>query len=419
MKIAVIGSWHQSSVLAACFAEMGHTVIGIANEPALSGLKNGKAPVYEPGLDELLTDGIKSDRLRFHGSYEEGLRETEFAFIAIDTPVDADDDSDLSVIWIAVDRLAAASPSELVVVVTAQVPVGTCSQIASRLGRPVVYVPEFLRLGTALDTFRHADRIVVGSDNSEIAARVAKIYEPLGRPMYFTDVRSAEMAKHASNAFLATSVSFINQISDLCEGVDANVNDVAAILKLDSRIGPKAFLSAGLGYAGGTLGREIKSLERLGTAFGITTELFEAVEEVNRKRVDHAVTLLRSAHPDLRGIRVTIFGLTYKTGTSTLRRSASIDFISRVVGLGATVAAFDPVAQLDESAKLPRFELHRDPQSALRGAATLVLMAPWPQGLELGKAKELMKRPVVVDTANYLDPMHVREAGFDYRGIGR
>jgi UDPglucose 6-dehydrogenase len=419
MRIAVIGSWHQSSVLAACFAEIGHAVVGIASEPALSGLVNGRAPVYEPGLDDLLTDGIRSDRLRFDSSYEEGLRGAEFAFIAIDTPVDANDDSDLSLIWNAVDRLAAVAPSELVVIVTAQVPVGTCSQIASRVGRAVAYVPEFLRLGTALDTFRRADRFVVGADDSEIAARVAKIYEPLDRPMYFTDVRSAEMAKHASNAFLATSISFINQISDLCEQVDANVNDVAAILKLDSRIGPKAFLSAGLGYAGGTLGREIKALERLGAANGVTTELFEAVEEVNRKRVDHAVALLRSAHPDLRGIPVTLFGLTYKTGTSTLRRSASIDFISRVVGLGATVAAFDPLAQLDESAKLPRFKLHRDPQSALRGATTLVLMAPWPNGLELGQARQLMKEPIVVDTANYLDRAHAREAGFDYRGIGR
>jgi UDPglucose 6-dehydrogenase len=364
---------------------------------------------------------MKAGRLRFTGSFPDGLEGVEFAFVSIDTPVGPHDDSDLEPIWRAVDEIRSAGPESLVVVITAQVPVGTSERIREKLGHrmQVAYVPEFLRLGTALETFRNADRFVIGADDAALAARLSGIYMPLGRPIRVTDVRSAEMGKHASNAWLATSVSFINQIADLCEQVGADVTEVATILKLDQRIGPKAFLNAGVGYAGGTLGREIRALQRLGQLRGVSTELFDAVDAVNQQRMNHVMNRVRMVQPVLKDVPVAVFGLTYKAGTSTLRRSASLTLISELASAGARVSAYDPLAHVDDSTDLPPFTLHREPREALRHASTLILMSRWPIDLPPRKAVELMARPVVVDTGNHLDPVVAKEAGFEYCGLGR
>ncbi len=400
---------------------MGHPVIGIATEPALSGLAAGRAPVHEPGLDALLEQVIQERRLRFTGSYADGLRTADFAFISIDTPVGDDDESDLDPIWHAVEEIASDAPDGLTVVVTSQVPVGTSGQIANRLGdrMRVAYVPEFLRLSTALDTFRKADRFVIGADDPDVATRVAAIYKPLGRPIHITDMRSAEMGKHASNAWLATSVSFINQVADLCEAVGADVREVATIMKLDARVGPKAFLGAGLGYAGGTLGREIRALQKLGSANRVSTGLFDAVNAVNAGRIGHLVERLKALEPNLTGVPIAVFGLTYKAGTSTLRRSASLTLIAELVAAGCRIAAYDPLAQLDEGATLPPFTMHREPAGAARDARAIILMAPWPGQLELGRAAKLMARPLILDAGNHLAPKVALDAGFEYQGIGR
>jgi UDPglucose 6-dehydrogenase len=400
---------------------MGYDVTGIAQQPALAGLCAGQAPVHEPGLDDLLERMIKAGRLRFTDSFREGLEALEFIFISIDTPVGPDDESDLGPIWLAVDEIGATAAEGVVVVITSQVPVGTSEQIAKRLGSGVkiAYVPEFLRLGTALETFRNADRFVIGADDHEVAARVAAIYKPLDRPIRLTDIRSAEMAKHASNAWLATSISFINQIADLCERSGADVTEVAAIMKLDRRVGPNAFLSAGVGYAGGTLGREISALQKLGLSSGVSTDLFDAVDAVNRSRMTHVMNRVRGIQPQLEDVPIAVFGLTYKAGTSTLRRSASLTLISELTIAGARVSAYDPLAQLDETADLPRFTLHRDPAEALRDASAVILMSRWPQELAPRQAGKLMARPLVVDTGNHLDPQTAKEAGLEYSGIGR
>ena len=417
----MIGDWHQSSVLCASFANLGHEVVGIAGEPALTGLLAGQAPVHEPGLDTLLAQMLKAGRLTFTQSFADGLRVADFAFVSIDTPVGADDESDLEPIWRAVDQIAATGPDGLTVIVTSQVPVGTSEQIAKRLGdrMRIAYVPEFLRLSTALDTFNKADRFVIGADDPEVAAAVAAIYKPLQRPIHFTDIRSAEMAKHASNAWLATSVSFINQIADLCEQLGADVREVAAIMKLDARVGPHAFLGAGLGYAGGTLGREIRSLQKLGAAHGVSTELFDAVSEVNSRRIGHLVGRLKSVQPDLADVPIAVFGLTYKAGTSTLRRSPAITLVAQLAAAGARVSAYDPLAKPDEGAGLLDFAVLRDPAAAANGAVALILMAPWPQGLTLAEAAQMMARPVLLDGGNYLERRAAIDAGFSYHGIGR
>jgi UDPglucose 6-dehydrogenase len=364
---------------------------------------------------------IKSGHLHFTKSYAEGLRGADFAFVSIDTPVGPDDESDLEPIWHVVDEIASAAPEGLTVIVTSQVPVGTTDQIGKRLGGRVrvAYVPEFLRLGTALDTFRKADRFVIGADEPEVASRVAAIYKPLGRPIHITDVRSAEMGKHASNAWLATSVSFINQIADLSEQVGADVREVATIMKLDARVGPHAFLGAGIGYAGGTLGREIRALQRMGAAHSVSTELFDAVDAVNARRIGHLVSRLTAMQPQLDDVPIAVFGLTYKAGTSTLRRSASLELIAQLVAAGARVSAYDPLAQFDEGADLPQFTMHREPADAAKGAYALILMMRWPEGLEMHRAAELMARPLVLDAGNHVDRKAAVEAGLEYRGVGR
>ncbi len=425
-RLTVIGSWHQSSVLAAGFAELGHEVVGLASDPALRWLQEGRAPVYEPGLDDLLKGQIEAGRLRFTGDYRDGLRDAEFAYVAIDTPVGPDDESDLNSIWEAVDAIIDRAHRGLVVCITSQVPVGTCDQVATRWQQrrgsdagEVVYVPEFLRLGTALHTFRNADRFVIGSDNPDVAQAVASIYDGLNRPTYLTGRRSAEMGKHAANAFLATSLSFINQVADLCEEVGADVREVAQILRLDRRIGPDAFLGAGLGYAGGTLGREIRALQKLGQQTGVPTDLFDAVDAINGRRLTRIRSRLQSCLSGLKDRKVAIFGLTYKPGTSTLRRSAALEFAQGLVAAGARVTAYDPLADLGELDKAPELTLYRSPLAAAEGCDAVVLMAPWPDGLRASQLRTAMAGSLVIDTANHMPPEAAESRDIEYLGVGR
>jgi len=426
-KIAIIGAWHQACVLAGCFAEMSYQVSGIVTREQAKRLAAGKAPLFEPGLDELLQRNLQAGRIRYTSDYREGLRGVDFAFISIDTPVDSNDESDLSPIHEAVDALVGSITGPLTVVVTAQVPIGSCDRIRDQLATqnldqpiPVVYVPEFFRLGTALQSFREADRFVIGADDPVVAEKVASLYRPLRRPMHITDVHSAEMAKHASNAFLATSISFINQIADLCEVTGADVTEVATILKLDRRIGPNAFLYAGLGYAGGTLGREIRALQQLGAAKQVETALLDSVDRINRDRAARLIRRVETAVSPIRGQRVGLLGLAYKPGTSTLRRSVAMEIANRLQADGARVVAFDPLVsptELDGTG----LAFSSDPDDVSKGAAALIVMLPW-EGLTvaaLRRWRSAMAQPLIFDTGNYLPADEVVAAGFAYFGVGR
>lgn len=420
-RIAIAGSWHQATVHAACLAELGHEVVMIVEPSRLADFQAGRLPVHEPGLAELTSAQVAAGRLGYTADYGRGLAGAEFVFVAIDTPVDEEDRSDLGPIEAAVDAIAAAASAALVVCIGAQVPIGTTERMGTRLnGQPVAYVPEFLRLGTALETFRQADRFVVGCDDPAVAARIAALYAGLGRPVHLTSVRSAEMAKHASNAFLATSISFANEIADLCEVTGADVTEVAAVLRLDSRIGPRAFLSAGLGYAGGTLGREIKTLHAVGAERGVPTDLLDAVDEVNGRRLSSLEQRLEKALDRARRPHVAVLGLAYKPGTSTLRRSAALELIGHLVARGAEVSAFDPLVRREELDGAP-FSLAGDPYAAVEGADALVLMSPWAgvESLDLARLAASMARPVLLDAGNHLDPEAARSAGFEYHGVGR
>lgn len=427
-KIAVVGGWHQASVLTACFADLGHDVTGIADDAAtVEGLNAAEPPVYEPGLTDLLRRNLGAGRLRYTTSYRDGLKNAEFVFLSIDTPVEAGDESDLKPVLEAAERILASASEPITLCVTSQVPVGTCkslSEAAQRL-RPevkiaVTYVPEFLRLGTAIDTFRNADRFVIGADDPAAADRVARLYQPLDRPILMTGLNTAEMGKHASNAFLATSISFINEIANLSEVTGADATQVAEIMKLDRRIGPHAFLAAGLGYAGGTLGREIRALHHLGEQHQVATSLVDAAQRVNAQRVGRLVERIGRLLGPLKGHSIAVLGLTYKSGTSTLRRSAAIELIDRLLAGGAEVRAFDPLASGQELER-PAFTLCSDLASAARAASVLVLVAPWPgmTTTELAECRAIMKTPVIIDSGNFLSPVALVAAGLEYHGVGR
>lgn len=424
-RICVTGIWHQGAVLCACLADLGHEVVGVADPETVSALRAGEPPVHEPELGEILARNIAHGRLRLTTDYAEGVSGADFVFISTDTPVDDNDRSDLTPIGEIADAVAAALTGKAILCVTAQVPVGTSKrlavQIAERSGHAVnvAYVPEFLRLGAAVETFREADRFVVGADDERVAARVGALFAPLGRPLLVTDVVSAEMGKHAANAFLAASISFINEIADLCETLGADPIEVARILKSDRRIGPHAFLSPGLGFAGGTLGREIRALQELGRSASVPTTLLDAVWEVNVRRPELVRRRLVNELGDLRARRIAVLGLTYKPGTSTLRRAVSLEIARDLSNAGASVVGFDPLADLRElPADLP-LEIAADVYTALSGAHAAVLVTEWDglHELDFERLREPMLGGLLLDTRHALEPERMRAAGFEYRPL--
>jgi UDPglucose 6-dehydrogenase len=408
---------------------MGHHVVTVGDDPAIvARLNKGRSPVHEPKVNSMLRRGIREGRLKFTTDYAEALSGAEFAFIAIDTPVNDQDEPELDTVYRAADQIGSNAAGDLVLCVTAQVPVGTCEQLVDRLHRAaptrrfdVAYIPEFLRLGEAVDTFFRADRFVIGADEAAVAERVAGLYEPLGRPMLLIGLRSAEMAKHASNTFLATSISFINEMADVCQANGADAIEVAKAMKLDRRIGPYAALSPGLGFAGGTLGRDIRAVQSLARQGGLSSPLMDAVMVVNRSRPRFVDSSLRRALGNVRGRRIGILGLTYKPGTSTLRRSIALEIMRSLAAGGAELRAHDPLADLTSGERMPLFEMMKDAYALARDAEALVLITEFAglRDLDWKAIAASMRRPLLIDTRNYFDPAAMTSLGFEYFGVGR
>jgi UDPglucose 6-dehydrogenase len=427
-NICVTGIWHQGAVVSACLADLGNNVHGVCDEKTATVLNRGESPVHEPLLPEVIQRNIRDGRLRYTTSYLEGLERAEFVYICTDTPMDGNDDSDLYSIFRIAEDIGQNMRTNAILCVTAQVPIGTSEDLSKIIRNVspiysggVAYVPEFLRLGTAVETFRQADRFVIGCNDPVVAERVAALYKPLSRPIVYTDIRSAEMAKHASNAFLATSISFINEIANLCEVVGANAFDVAKIMKFDQRIGPYAFLSPGLGFAGGTLGREVRALQKLGSSHHLATLLMDAVWQINAQRAPLVTRRLSSVIGALESHQIGILGLTYKAGTSTLRRAISLGIVQDLVKQGARVKAFDPLANLSEVSSLPPMKMCDDPYYVAEGSSALVLVTEWEgiHSLDFRRLRKEMKGDIFLDTRNLLNPDQMAEAGFRYFGIGR
>src|SRR5882762_1093304 len=428
-RICIVGLWHQATVLSACFAEMGYKVTTVGDDlSAVASLSNGNPTVHEPRLGSLIRRNLKAGRLHFTCDYGQALSQAQFVFIAIDTPINALDEPELEPVLEAARKVGQFRSRDIVLCVASQVPVGTSEKLVAIVQeqKPAVrcdlaYICEFLRLGEAVETFFHADRFVIGSEKPKVAERVAQLYRPLKRPMLLIGLRSAEMAKHASNTYLATAISFINEISDLCGLVGADAMDVAKAMKFDRRIGPYAYLSPGLGFAGGTLGRDICALQELGRENGCQMRLMDAVMAVNRERALVVKQRLLRRYKSLRGRRIGVLGLTYKPGTNTLRRSIGEEIISGLVDEGAEVRAYDPLADLGNGNSRSNFTGSPNPYALAAGCDALVLVTGWDGILELDwrRLRSAMRQPVFIDTRNLFDPEKMSRLGFTYSGIGR
>ena len=420
-RIAVFGAGYVGLVTGACFAELGHEVVVRDVLPdRIDALLAGEVPIHEPGLQEVI--GRAGERLRFTLDVAEALEGAEVAFVAVGTPPLYSGDPDLSAVWTVVEELPAGVQTTLVMKST--VPPGTGEKVRraleSRGLTEVGYVsnPEFLAEGTAVHDFMHPDRVVVGAFDPEHGARVAALYEPLGTTIVDTDVASAEMIKLASNAFLSTRISFINEIASVCELVGADVVDVAAGIGLDHRLGPH-FLKAGLGFGGSCFPKDVSALKQLAGNSGYHFQLLAAVIEVNELQRRRVIQKLERHLGDLHGKEIALLGLAFKPGTDDLRDAPSLVIAARLLAEGAELRTWDPVA--DASALLPEATVAPTVLDAIRDADAAVIVTEWPEVATLATSESYaaMRRPVVVDGRNILEPDAMRALGFVYEGVGR
>jgi UDPglucose 6-dehydrogenase len=424
-RLTVVGAGYVGLVTAACMAELGHEVLAMdVDAEKVELLRAGGSPIYEPGLTELVA--ANRARIEFTTDAAEAYAFGKFLFLCVDTPPMPSGDADLSRIWQAVANLAAAHDDH-VVVVKSTVPVGTGALIQSKLREQglhhVGYAsnPEFLREGTALDDFMHADRVVVGSDDPAVAESVAALYKGVDCVVLTTDVASAEMIKYAANAFLATKISFINEIANVCESTGADVTVVARGMGLDRRIGPH-FLQAGIGYGGSCFPKDVSALKQIASNSGYHFQLLSAVIEVNDFQKRRVIgKLKRYLGEELRGKRIALLGLSFKPNTDDIRQASSIVLGSRLMAEGALVVGYDPLAMDNMKAILPTLEYAATAQEALTNADACVLVTEWDEFLSLdwGKAKGSMATPIVIDGRNALGGHELEKLGFTYEGVGK
>jgi UDPglucose 6-dehydrogenase len=424
-RLTVVGAGYVGLVTAACMAELGHEVLAMdVDAEKVRLLRSGGSPIYEPGLTELVA--ANRARIEFTTDATEAYSFGKFLFLCVDTPPTPSGDADLSRIWQAVANLTSAHDDH-VVVVKSTVPVGTGALIQAKLRdqglNRIGYAsnPEFLREGTAIDDFMHADRVVVGSNDPEAAQQVAALYKGIDCPVLTTDVASAEMIKYAANAFLATKISFINEIANVCEMTGADVTVVAQGMGMDHRIGPH-FLQAGIGYGGSCFPKDVSALKQIASNSGYHFQLLSAVIEVNDFQKRRVIGKLRRYLGDeLRGMKIALLGLSFKPNTDDIRQASSIVLASRLMAEGAKVVGYDPLAVDNMRAVLPNLEYAASAKGALANADACVLVTEWDEFLSLdwSEVKDSMKRPIVIDGRNALDGQKLEQLGFIYEGVGK
>jgi UDPglucose 6-dehydrogenase len=428
-QICVIGVGYVGLVTGACFADLGNRVIALdTNEQRIEGLKKGLMPIYEPGLEELVNRNVKAGRLSFTTSYAEGLKGTEFAFIAVGTPSAVNGEADLQYVAAATRSIAENMTAPLIIINKSTVPIGTGDWVADIVtgAQPkpvpfsVVSCPEFLREGSAIGDFISPHRTVIGSLHREAAEKVAQLHLPLRAPILITDLRTAEMIKYASNAFLATKISFINEVADICESLGADVKEVAAGMGYDKRIG-SAMLDAGLGWGGSCFPKDVKALAFMAEEQGLDPRILHSVMQVNYDRRKEVVKHVEALLGGLKGKTIGLLGLAFKPNTDDMREAPSIDIVAGFIQAGAAVRAFDPVAMEVARGLLPAVEMHEDPYEMAKGCDALVVVTEWNEfkQLDLERIKELLKQPVIFDGRNIYDPARMKALGFTYRGLGR
>ena len=423
MKITVIGTGYVGLVTAAGFAELGSEVWCVdVDEAKIEGLRRGEIPIYEPGLSEVVA--ANAERLHFGTELEPALARARLLFVAVGTPPTYSGDADLSAVNAVIGALPVSDRHAIVMKST--VPVGTGRAIRRELERSgrggLAYVscPEFLKEGAALEDFRHPDRVVVGDGGDWAGEAVAELYAPLGAPLVRTDVASAEMIKLAANAFLATKISFVNEIANVCEETGADVLEVVRGMGLDRRIGTH-FLSAGIGFGGSCFPKDVAALKQLAGNSGYHFQLLTSVIEVNELQKRRVVAKLQKHLGTLVGRRVALLGLAFKAQTDDMREASSLVLAARLQGEGAAVVAYDPVAGEQARRLMPGVALAGSAMEAVSGADAIVLVTEWQAFAELDwdQVAQAVRRRLVVDGRNFLDGAALRAAGFTYEGIGR
>jgi UDPglucose 6-dehydrogenase len=412
MKVCVQGLWHLGSVTAAALASVGHEVAGLDYDTAtIAGLKRGVPPLFEPGLQELVGQGLASGRLRFFDDAASAVREAEVLWVAYDTPVDDDDIADIDFVRAQVERTLPHLLPGTVVLISSQMPVGSVRRLESLAaadwpGRGIGFAcsPENLRLGKALEVFLKPDRIVVGVRSVADRDRLGRLLQPISDRIEWMSVESAEMTKHAINAFLATSVTFANEIAAICEAAGADAKQVERGLKTEARIGPKAYLSPGAAFAGGTLARDVEFLKAASAGAGLLSPLLDAIKVSNDEHKQWAGRKLVELLGNLKGLTVAVWGLTYKTGTSTLRRSLAVELCDDLLQRGVRLQVHDPAAEALPVAWNDRVKRTADPLAALAQAHALVVATEWPEyrQVPIDSIAALPQRLVVLDANRFL-----------------
>ena len=429
MNLGIIGSGHVGLVTGACFSDFGHSVVCMDDDrPKIGNLKNGKVPFFEPNLEEIIHKNVKKKRLRFSTSIEEVVKFSEIIFLCVGTPPRENGEADLSQVETVAKAIAKHLSSYRLIVEKSTVPVETGIQLDKTIRRNVKKTisfdvasnPEFLREGSAVQDFFKPDRIVLGVQSERAEKLLLKLYKPFKVPIIVTDIQSAELIKHASNSFLATKISFINLVSQICEKVGADVTKVAEGMGADKRIGP-LFLNAGIGYGGSCFPKDLSAFTRIGESLNVDCGLLKNVEKINELQKSSFVNKARSAVWNFKGKTIGVLGLAFKPNTDDMRCAPSVDILTTLMKEGANIKAYDPYAGPVAKQLLNGLQFSKDPYNVCRGADALLIFTEWDEfkKLDLKRIKKLLKQPIVIDGRNLYDRALMKKLGFHYFSVGR
>lgn len=431
MKICVIGTGYVGLVTGACLANLGNDVICVDKDhKKISELKKGRVPFYEPGLDDLLSLNFADKRLSFTSDLPRSVKHSEVIFIAVGTPPKEDGSADLSALRAVAEEIASAlkntgSKGHKIIAVKSTVPVGTGEMIEKIMNKrkipqkniSVVSNPEFLREGTSIFNFMHPNRIVIGASNNRAFNMITELYRPLNAHIVFTDTRTAELVKYVSNCFLAAKISFINEIANVCDRLGVDVSDIAYAVGLDKRIG-RDFFSAGIGYGGSCLPKDVSALIHLSEMNDFEPLLLKAVQAVNENQTDYILSKVKKLLGDVAGKKIAMLGVTFKPETDDLRDAPSIRIIKKLKEKGARLTAYDPILKGKE---IHSVKVQNNVYSAVRGCEAVIISTEWSEfrQIDFYKMKKLMKKPVIFDGRNIYDRKRMKAMGFIYEGVGR
>ncbi|MEP6777032.1 MAG: UDP-glucose/GDP-mannose dehydrogenase family protein [Chthoniobacterales bacterium] len=431
MDISIVGSGYVGLVTGACFADVGHTVICVDNDPRkVVSLRAGKVPIYEPGLEEVIHRNVSAQRLRFTGSIQEGVENSQIVFIAVPTPQQPDGSVDLSFIEKVAREIAAVLSDYRVIVDKSTVPVKTGEKVAESIKRynrhgaefDVVSNPEFLREGSAVADLMHPDRIVIGARSERAIDLMKKVYEPFMAPILVTDINSAELIKHAANSFLALKISYINAVSAICEASGADVEKVADGIGMDRRIG-RNFLNAGIGYGGSCFPKDIAAFITISEQLGVPFHLLKEVQRINASQKERFLKKIRDTLWVLREKRIAVWGLAFKPDTDDIRSSVAVELVADMLREGAHVTVYDPKGMEKARAvkEIANATFANSALETVEGAEALIIATEWSEfaNVDLAVVKEKMNTPIVFDGRNLFDPETMAKLGFQYHSIGR